>query len=820
MEVVIKHYIETLNRENGGSLFEFIASSLAEKEICSNIMPSTGPYGGGDKGVDSRTHKTYLLDSNDNFRLYFSTDKSPTKKRIIFAFSIQKDWELKLDKDCKKIIETNKLGPDEVRFMTNQFVKTKTREEKTKELKKRYPKVDFEIHDGNWVANLLKERHYNLLVRYCGFPETHDPKIEEIYLRIYSFREGGMTDEESVRVKELLERANYRSSYDGILEQRVIDLRTVANIKAQYTAFIEDSIKLYEEALTEVKEVSDAGLISGVYYDYFRALQKLRLFDRIANKLLEYRNYLLENKRYQDYRFVFSWLVYLLPHQTEVSSIDLKTFAKESYKLIQKDQPQKVARHITAYYKEALVQGNQLFIFLGKRKDDSIILWKSHINQCKDIPLYPISKVARIVTALAIPYEGTPEYEELYNFVESILLSRNQKLDAAQLRKDRGVNLFHAGKYDQAIRHFNIVKVQWYDYETIRGSMLSAWILNECYSKLRLYYAALQELFSILHLTTLDEDTFAKHRDLFVQSLAFIYYKYLQLGLFGSAMIMGKLTLYAIAKYREEPKLGDGKISFEETYRKNTGLSLVSLNNKFGEYTDRLLSVIENVDAQAVMTYKMFFKETDEEFEQGWEGAEDKLVDAKKLRKELRQGKYADLKNDDIAEPVDESAKLQKRSFVYKDMECSVDFTNGFDAKRLVEHLLAYLQASFVFFLEDQDLAWIENQLIMHIVLDESASRFQIRERPNNDAVEFDLVVSSKIVGELFTIPFKELFELERLLFSYILMQCTIDKKADIESFIKKLNEKGFFEGLSGRVPFGYTIATFFPDEDYQKLLD
>ena len=108
MEPVIKYYIETLNRENGGSLFEFIASSLAEKEICSNIMPSTGPYGGGDKGVDSRTHKTYLLDSNDNFRLYFSTDKSPTKKRIIFAVDII-DHMISLLKQLRLILNMGKL---------------------------------------------------------------------------------------------------------------------------------------------------------------------------------------------------------------------------------------------------------------------------------------------------------------------------------------------------------------------------------------------------------------------------------------------------------------------------------------------------------------------------------------------------------------------------------------------------------------------------------------------------------------------------------------------------------------------------------------
>jgi hypothetical protein len=53
----------------------------------------------------------------------------------------------------------------------------------------------------------------------------------------------------------------------------------------------------------------------------------------------------------------------------------------------------------------------------------------------------------------------------------------------------------------------------------------------------------------------------------------------------------------------------------------------------------------------------------------------------------------------------------------------------------------------------------------------------------------------------------------------YILMQCTIDKEEEIYLFIDKLDEKGFFEGLSGRVPYGFTMNTFFPKDEYEKLL-
>lgn len=478
-----------------------------------------------------------------------------------------------------------------------------------------------------------------------------------------------------------------------------------------------------------------------------------------------------------------------------------------------------ICSNIMAYYEESLIQAKQLLTIFGVLKENQLTLWREHIVKNKNIPLYPISKVTRIVTALAIIYEGTAEYEELYNLIEEILINRNEKFEAAQLRKDRAMNLFNAGMYEKAIRHFSIVKIQWYDHETLRGCLLTAWILNECYTKLELHSAALQELFSILHMTTLDEDTLSNHKDLFVQSLAIVYMKYLRLGMFGSAIIMGKLTLFAIIKYNKEPHIGDGKVTFHDTFDRNTILSLITLKNKYNDYADKLLPLVEKVNPRIVITYKMLFIETDEEFEQGWDEAKEKLEDAKKFREEIKAGKYSNLKNDDIEEPINEGQKNQERKFTYKDMLSSIEFTNSFDAKRISEHIFAYLQTIFVFFLDDKDLTWIENQLRIKIVFDDKLSKFQIRELPNNEVVEFELALNPKIIDELFNTPFTLLFELEQALFFYILMQCTIDKQEEIKLFLDRLKEKDFFEGLSGRVPYGFTMNTFFIKEDYVELL-
>lgn len=296
----------------------------------------------------------------------------------------------------------------------------------------------------------------------------------------------------------------------------------------------------------------------------------------------------------------------------------------------------------------------------------------------------------------------------------------------------------------------------------------------------------------------------------------------MQIGLFGSAIIMGKYAVSAIAKYRDDPKLGDKDTPFTKTFEGNTYLTLVSLRNKFGKYADRVLSVISGIAPQIENTFKMFFEETDEEFSKGWEGAEDQLDGAKKFRDEIRSGKYADLKNTDIHEPINESETEQYRSFTYKDVEFSITFDNQFMSKKVAEHLLSYIQEIIVFVLNDKDsIVWIESNIILHIIFDNSLEKFQIREKANNDAVELDIALNpSFLEKDMFNNPFSDMFRLEQLIFSGLLLQCTINKSDEIKSFLDKLAKDDFFEGLTGRIPYGYVFNTFFVEEEYNLLLE
>src|SRR5215204_3349877 len=53
---LLEYHLDTLTHRGQETQFERFAKRLAEREICPNLLPQTGPTGGGDSKVDSETY--------------------------------------------------------------------------------------------------------------------------------------------------------------------------------------------------------------------------------------------------------------------------------------------------------------------------------------------------------------------------------------------------------------------------------------------------------------------------------------------------------------------------------------------------------------------------------------------------------------------------------------------------------------------------------------------------------------------------------------------------------------------------------------------
>src|SRR4030066_4988 len=79
---VFEYHLETLTRKKQEIEFEHFARRLAEKEICPNLIPQTGPTGGGDSKVDT---ETYPVADALSIRWYEGIGQEASQERWAFA---------------------------------------------------------------------------------------------------------------------------------------------------------------------------------------------------------------------------------------------------------------------------------------------------------------------------------------------------------------------------------------------------------------------------------------------------------------------------------------------------------------------------------------------------------------------------------------------------------------------------------------------------------------------------------------------------------------------------------------------------------------
>lgn len=154
-----EYHLDTLTSRKQEVLFEHFARALAEKELCPNLLPQTGPTGGGDSKVDT---ETYPVAEAIASRWYEGDSTKAATERWAFAISAKKKWKPKVLADVQKIAATGRPY-SVIYFITNQFVPDKARSETEASLKAPYG-IDVRILDRSWiVARVSQNKRWGLV---------------------------------------------------------------------------------------------------------------------------------------------------------------------------------------------------------------------------------------------------------------------------------------------------------------------------------------------------------------------------------------------------------------------------------------------------------------------------------------------------------------------------------------------------------------------------------------------------------------------------------------------------------------------------------
>ena len=233
------YFMSQLSKDKKQDLFEEFTRQLVVRLMTSNIIPQTGPTGGGDGGTDL---ETYPVSEEIADKLYH-IDPRTSKDRWAFAISCKSEWKPKMKDDVKKIVEKNR-DFTKIFFCTNQKVPSKDRAELFDWGKTQY-KINLEILDYNWYEQAVFENGcYQIAVDTLQIKGLEE-KIEE----------GPLDKERKNELKEIDERLSAAQQQKAVNTVYVEDLLRAAIL----TRELEESPIImkgrFNQALNEAKKL-------------------------------------------------------------------------------------------------------------------------------------------------------------------------------------------------------------------------------------------------------------------------------------------------------------------------------------------------------------------------------------------------------------------------------------------------------------------------------------------------------------------------------------------------------------------------------------
>ena len=98
---MLAYELDKISTNQKQDLFESFCRRIAEKVIAPNLIPQTGPTGGGDGKTDA---ETYPISEDISERWFIPENGWNKDEKWAFAFSAKRDWKPKVESDIKSIL--------------------------------------------------------------------------------------------------------------------------------------------------------------------------------------------------------------------------------------------------------------------------------------------------------------------------------------------------------------------------------------------------------------------------------------------------------------------------------------------------------------------------------------------------------------------------------------------------------------------------------------------------------------------------------------------------------------------------------------------
>jgi len=441
---LLEYHLTTLTSRSQEAAFESFARQLCEREICPNLLPTTGPTGGGDSKADA---ETYPVSQQLSLGWLVGHEEGAAHERWAFAFSAKAQWAPKLESDIVKIVATER-GYTHAFFVTNQYVKASTRAQLEDRLTATHG-LQVRILDRTWILDrVFTHGHQLLAVDILGM--THINTRSDTQLGPQDQARRTKLAESEARISEALAvKPVSHTVVDHALEAAQL-MRALEQPPMHVEAGYLRAERLASRHGTQRQKVEVAYQWASTRHYWLEDFDGFsELYGKVEERVMGSRN-VFDLERLYTLWVCLSTSVHhgaldasdaLLHHRTRVLRNELERLKREH------------ERPSTSLQAETLLIETQLFQRLGENTPvgDILTALSSVIERSHGLVGFPLRALFDILAETGKRFEGVEEYDKLFEQIVDISAKRDGDLAAACLLLQRGRNQWQGGRPIEAI---------------------------------------------------------------------------------------------------------------------------------------------------------------------------------------------------------------------------------------------------------------------------------------------------------------------------------------------------------------------------------
>lgn len=481
---VLAFELDKITTNQKQDLFEGFCRRLLEKLIAPNLIPQTGPTGGGDGKTDA---ETYPVSKDISDRWFIPENGWNKDEKWAFAISAKKTWKPKVESDIKSILSTNREYT-RIYFVSNQTIPSKPRKETQDKLIEKYG-VDVVILDGIW---LLEEVFKNNLTDIA----VDSLNLSSVFKDIKVVH-GANDVERNKLIEELEEKIQNPNRYSEYDFQRVEDALEAAILARKLEKPRDEVEGKFDRAIRFCKQLNFNRHWIRIHYQ--KAWTYLYYYDDYPSFISEYKSLkkFISEKSSADEIELFTNLFSSLRGfcasncNLEDYEINLEAEKKELYALL-KNVSNDQTRLYTSLKAEIDLTIQYLMDSVAEKMNPDELILRLNESLSKTVGMieFPFESYHQIFEGLGNLFPNNVEYDNLIDLVASIAEKRTSELSSGKIFLQRGGQKYVKSYYKESVVYFGkaILKLAKEEAEHELGFALMS--LGHAFSHLGLYWAS------------------------------------------------------------------------------------------------------------------------------------------------------------------------------------------------------------------------------------------------------------------------------------------------------------------------------------------